>query len=83
MFSAVNEICRVAMKIKYQQATTNVQELASPCVRNCCLDQQDVCLGCFRHIDEIMAWRQLDDRAKKDVLHQCLQRKEQHEKLKS
>uniref|UniRef100_A0A486XJ74 DUF1289 domain-containing protein n=1 Tax=Rheinheimera sp. BAL341 TaxID=1708203 RepID=A0A486XJ74_9GAMM len=28
----------------------------SPCVRNCCLDQQDICLGCGRHVDEIIEW---------------------------
>ena len=30
--------------------------VASPCVRNCCLDHDDVCLGCFRTLDEILAW---------------------------
>ncbi|KFN42562.1 DUF1289 domain-containing protein [Arenimonas oryziterrae] len=30
----------------------------SPCVRNCCLDESDVCLGCGRHIDEILRWQQ-------------------------
>ncbi|HEX5791669.1 MAG TPA: DUF1289 domain-containing protein [Rheinheimera sp.] len=28
----------------------------SPCVRNCCLDQQDICLGCGRSVDEIIEW---------------------------
>lgn len=28
----------------------------SPCVRNCCLDQQDICLGCGRLLDEIIEW---------------------------
>ena len=30
--------------------------VASPCVRNCCLDHDDLCLGCFRTLDEILAW---------------------------
>jgi predicted Fe-S protein YdhL (DUF1289 family) len=29
----------------------------SPCVRNCCLDQNDVCLGCGRTLEEILQWR--------------------------
>ncbi|HAY93338.1 DUF1289 domain-containing protein [Shewanella sp.] len=33
----------------------------TPCIRNCCLDQQDICLGCFRHLDEILAWRAMSD----------------------
>ena len=28
----------------------------SPCVRNCCLGHDDVCLGCFRTLAEILAW---------------------------
>lgn len=68
------------MSVQYQQPINNVEEVTSPCVRNCCLDEHDVCLGCFRHMDEIMAWRQLNVKAKKAVLSQCLQRKEQRGK---
>lgn len=35
------------------------EPLINPCVRNCCLDEQDICLGCFRHLDEILAWRSM------------------------
>ncbi|MCL1089515.1 DUF1289 domain-containing protein [Shewanella profunda] len=34
---------------------------ANPCVRNCCLNEQDICLGCFRHLNEILAWRAMTD----------------------
>ncbi|GGM09479.1 DUF1289 domain-containing protein [Pseudomonas asuensis] len=30
--------------------------VASPCVRRCCLSSQDICLGCGRTLDEILAW---------------------------
>lgn len=30
----------------------------SPCVRNCCLDENDVCCGCKRTISEIVNWNQ-------------------------
>lgn len=51
--------------------------VASPCVRNCCLDDDDVCLGCHRTLDEIMAWsgaanderRAILDRATERALH--------------
>ncbi|HAW92777.1 MULTISPECIES: DUF1289 domain-containing protein [unclassified Arsukibacterium] len=33
--------------------------IISPCVRNCCLDQQDCCLGCGRLLTEILQWQQL------------------------
>ena len=28
----------------------------SPCVRNCCLDDADICLGCARSLQEITRW---------------------------
>jgi predicted Fe-S protein YdhL (DUF1289 family) len=28
----------------------------SPCVRNCCLDDKDMCLGCGRLLQEIRDW---------------------------
>ncbi|WJG10829.1 DUF1289 domain-containing protein [Aliiglaciecola sp. LCG003] len=32
------------------------KSIPSPCIRNCCLDRQDICVGCFRSIDEILRW---------------------------
>ncbi|MUH72643.1 DUF1289 domain-containing protein [Psychrosphaera haliotis] len=32
------------------------EEVSSPCIRNCCLDEKNVCIGCYRDINEIMAW---------------------------
>ena len=31
-----------------------------PCVRNCCLDQAEVCLGCGRKLAEIIEWHGAD-----------------------
>ena len=28
----------------------------SPCVRNCCLNDEDICLGCGRSLGEITRW---------------------------
>jgi predicted Fe-S protein YdhL (DUF1289 family) len=36
-------------------------EVASPCVRNCCLDLDDICVGCGRSLQEIKNWSQLSD----------------------
>lgn len=30
--------------------------IASPCIRNCCLNDRDICLGCYRSLEEILAW---------------------------
>lgn len=40
-------------------ATSDIDKpvrIESPCVRHCTLDDNDICLGCFRSIDEICAW---------------------------
>ncbi|TCV90279.1 DUF1289 domain-containing protein [Sulfurirhabdus autotrophica] len=40
----------------------------SPCVRNCCLNDDDDCLGCFRSLNEIMQWSQATDEERRDFL---------------
>lgn len=47
----------------------------SPCVRNCCLNDDDRCMGCFRTLDEIKAWLSLTEREKREVLIKCQERK--------
>lgn len=44
------------------------EPVASPCVRNCCLDQNDVCLGCFRSLEEIIAWGTADNEARRRIV---------------
>ena len=58
----------------------NKQKLTgSPCVSNCCLDNDDICLGCFRHIDEIVAWRSYPDKEKQRIIVLCSQRQKTHD----
>lgn len=47
---------------------------ASPCIRNCCLNEQDVCLGCYRSIDEIVGWGSASPSEKQAILNQAKQR---------
>lgn len=44
------------------------EPVASPCVRQCTLDAQEVCVGCFRSLSEITAWSALDSAARRQVL---------------
>lgn len=46
----------------------------NPCVRNCCLDQTDICLGCGRHVDEITGWHQATDLEKQQILQKAAER---------
>ncbi|MEE2729449.1 MAG: DUF1289 domain-containing protein [Pseudomonadota bacterium] len=49
----------------------------SPCVRNCCLDQEDVCLGCGRTLEEIRNWSQYSAQEREQVLA-AAQRRRKH-----
>lgn len=51
--------------------------VASPCVRNCCLDENDICMGCFRSLDEITGWGQAADSQRHEILERARRRKEQ------
>ena len=49
--------------------------VASPCVRNCCLDERDVCLGCGRSLDEIRIWSESDDAERLRILERASARR--------
>ena len=48
-----------------------VQMDASPCVRNCCLDEQKICLGCGRRLAEILEWHLADEHRKQMIVEQA------------
>ena len=50
----------------------------SPCVRNCCLNEEDVCLGCFRRLDEITRWSETGDAERRLILRMAEDRKVAH-----
>ena len=53
----------------------------SPCVQVCKMDALNaLCTGCWRTIDEIIAWGTMDDKEKKDVLLLIEQRKPANQK---
>lgn len=58
----------------------NPSRVPSPCVRNCCLNDDDICLGCFRSIEEITQWSAADDEQRRQFLINAAQRREQHQK---
>ncbi len=53
----------------------------SPCARNCCLDQQDICIGCGRTVQEIVRWGGADDEEKHEILMSAQARRLEREKL--
>ena len=46
----------------------------SPCVGVCALDDDDVCIGCFRSGQEISRWGYLDNEGKRDILRNVEER---------
>ena len=54
-------------------------EITSPCIRNCCLDEHDICVGCFRSIDEILHWRDASEQQQKDIIVAAKARKTAYE----
>jgi predicted Fe-S protein YdhL (DUF1289 family) len=46
----------------------NQPSIDSPCVRNCCLDGQDICMGCGRHLNEILQWQRVSDSEREAIL---------------
>lgn len=47
----------------------------SPCVKNCCLDDADICLGCGRMLNEITQWSVCTDTEKHQILADAEQRR--------
>lgn len=42
--------------------------ITSPCIKNCCLDENDICLGCFRSVEEIIQWGAASDEERAQIL---------------
>jgi predicted Fe-S protein YdhL (DUF1289 family) len=47
----------------------------SPCSGVCRLDEQKVCLGCFRHVEDIREWRSADDQRRRVICAQAAVRR--------
>ncbi|PZQ43144.1 MAG: DUF1289 domain-containing protein [Ectopseudomonas oleovorans] len=48
--------------------------LASPCRRQCCLDEHEQCLGCGRTLQEILDWGTADNARRRLICQAAEQR---------
>lgn len=48
-----------------------IPEPKSPCKRVCRLDEEGMCVGCFRNLDEIANWSILSREEKLEVLRKA------------
>lgn len=46
----------------------------SPCISVCALDENDVCIGCFRSAREIGDWGRVDNEGKRAILKNVARR---------
>ncbi len=40
----------------------------SPCIAVCALDEEDICMGCFRSLREISDWADMDNARRREVI---------------
>ena len=45
-----------------------MEEIKSPCIKKCALNEENICTGCFRTIQEIITWSSADDRTKREII---------------
>lgn len=59
--------------------------LSSPCIRNCYLSGNDICLGCFRSLKEILLWGSTDttNTEKQHILDKAEKRKRHHKQIRT
>ena len=55
-----------------------VPTLDKPCIRQCCLNEKDICMGCFRTFDDMKLWRMATQKEKLDILQYAKERRKKH-----
>jgi len=58
----------------------NICKVESPCIRKCCLNENDICLGCFRSLIEITQWSIVDEETRLQFLKNSIERKNKQKK---
>ena len=48
----------------------------SPCVSICALDENDICIGCYRSAQEITDWFMASDEEKRQILVRVRERRD-------
>ncbi len=56
-------------------------DIKRPCVKKCCLNEEDICVGCFRSLDDMRKWHKSTDDAKLEMLKVANERSIQAKQL--
>lgn len=54
--------------------TRHKEATRSPCVRMCTLDDDDICIGCGRSLEEIKGWSGYSEQTRVRLLLECRRR---------
>lgn len=54
--------------------------IKSPCIHVCTKDENGICLGCYRSLEEIRAWYKSTDEEKLKIIENAEQRRVQSDK---
>lgn len=60
-------------------AKEKLKMIESPCVACCKLDSAKVCIGCYRHISEIVDWNRRSEAELATIMQQVAARKIQYQ----
>lgn len=55
-------------------------DIHKPCIKRCSLNEEEICLGCFRTFDDMLQWNKASIEEKKEMLKIAAQRKIAHAK---
>ena len=55
-------------------------DINKPCIRRCSLNEEDICLGCFRTFDDMLRWNKASIEEKQEMLNLAEKRKTEHAK---
>lgn len=59
------------------------KSVESPCIRHCTLNEDDICVGCYRSLDEIVAWGTSTSEEKRAILNVSHLRRNDHRDQKN
>ncbi len=59
----------------------NNNRVITPCIGQCCLDANKVCMGCFRTSDEITGWIDKSEDEKVAIVIRCKKQIAQQQEL--
>jgi predicted Fe-S protein YdhL (DUF1289 family) len=49
----------------------NSSNVITPCIGKCDLDDSDICVGCYRTVDEITGWMHKSEDEKIEIVIRC------------